>query len=325
MKNVVIIGGGTGTFTLLSGLRKFPVNNTVIVSSADSGGSTGVLRKDLGVFPPGDLRQCLLGLAYIDQQTADLFAYRFEQGFLRGHVVGNILLAALEKTTGNIESAVEMASKMLNVRGAVLPVSLKPATLIATLENGKKIVGEHNIDEPKQKQELRIKNLELRPSASANPRVLQALKEADAIIFGPGDLYTSTLPNLLIKGIKETIQKSNAVKVVITNLMTKLGQTDKFKASDFVKVLGGYLGARLDAAIVNTKRPEAKILRSYKKERSDFVEPDIDEIKALSVKVLAANLVSKQIFQKSKSDSLKRSVLRHDADKIAKIIWKLIA
>src|SRR3989344_21191 len=165
MKNIVIIGGGTGTFTLLSGLRKFPTNNSVIVSSADDGGSTGRLRKDLGVFPPGDLRQCLVGLSYTEEHLKQLFNFRFESGELKGHTAGNIILAALEKITGSVDEALLLASKILNVRGAVVPVTLKPTLLSAVLANGKKIISEHQIDMPRkiQNSKFKIQNLRLQP------------------------------------------------------------------------------------------------------------------------------------------------------------------
>src|SRR6266404_6126862 len=250
MKNIVIIGGGTGTFTLLSGLRKYPSNNTVIVSSADDGGSTGVLRKDLGVMPPGDIRQCLVGLSYTQKELQELFNFRFDSGSLKGHSAGNIIIAALEKITGGIEPAIELASKLLNVRGQVLPVTLTPTVLSAELNNGKKLIGEHNIDDqdPKGKASP-IKNLKL-SAAKVNPRILKELAQAHAIVFGPGDLYTSILPNILVKGMKEAINKSKAKKILITNIMTKFGQTDGFKASDFVKVLQTYLSGSLDYALV---------------------------------------------------------------------------
>lgn len=324
-KNIVIIGGGTGTFTLLSGLKKFPANISVIVSPADDGGSTGVLRKELGVFPPGDIRQCLVGLSYTDKQMANLFSYRFEKGGLAGHTVGNIILASLEKITGSVESAVELAAKMLNVRGAVLPVSLKPTILTAVLSNGNKIIGEHNIDEPRKDLRFKIKDISLEPKVSANPKAIRALKLADAIVFGPGDLYTSVLPNLLVKGVKEAIEKSSAKKILITNIMTKRGQTDGFTAADFAKVLQDYLGkAKLDLVIVNKQRPINKWLVAYKKEKAEFVEPDIKQLEKQGVKAVAANLVSEFIFKRAVGDGLQRSFLRHDPDKTAKIIWGLL-
>jgi uncharacterized cofD-like protein len=323
MKNVVIIGGGTGTFTLLSGLRKFPSNNSVIVSSADDGGSTGILRKELGVMPPGDIRQCLVGLSYTQEEMKQLFNFRFDKGSLAGHSVGNIILAALEKIAGT-EEGINLAAKMLNVRGHVLPVSLTPTILSAVLQNGKKLVGEHNIDDqdPKGKTSA-IKNLHL-SEAKANPKALRALEQADVIVFGPGDLFTSILPNLLVKGVAQAINKSKAKKVLVTNVMTKFGQTDGFKASDFAKILQQYLQGEIDVVIANKKLPDVKALEAYKKEKATFVEVDAKEITDMRIAVQSADLIAKTEFKKSAGDKLKRSILRHDREKLAKIIWELI-
>jgi uncharacterized cofD-like protein len=324
MKNIVIIGGGTGTFTLLSGLRQFPSNNSVIVSTADDGGSTGRLRKDLGVVPPGDIRQCLVGLSYTDESLRSLFSYRFDKGELAGHTVGNIILAGLEKINGSVEDAIAIASKLLNVRGEVVPVTMHPTLLTAVLEDGKKIVGEHAIDSPRAATKS-IKSLQLTPNGPANKHALELISRADVIVLGPGDLYTSTLPNLLVKGVVEAIKKSKAKKVLVANIMSKNGQTDGFQASNFVKVLQELAGKGIvDSIIVNTKKPEAKILARYKKNKAEFIEPDVAELKALGVKVIAEPLLAKEIFKKAKGDTLERSFVRHDAVKTARLIWELI-
>jgi uncharacterized cofD-like protein len=322
MKNIVIIGGGTGTYTLLSGLRKFPVNNSVIVSTADDGGSTGILRESLGVVPPGDIRQCLVGLSYTEDYLKDLFSYRFEKGVLKGHAAGNIIISALEKITGGIKPAIALASRMLNVRGEIIPATLKPTNLSALLENGKKIVGEHNIDEPKKNFESGIMNLELKPKLPANPDAVKALKSANVIVFGPGDLFTSIIPNLLVKGIREAINNSKAKKVLVCNIMTKFGQTDGFAASDFVNELEKYLKDKIDAVVVNSEPPKNKIFAKYKKEKAEMVRLDEKNIK--TAKIIKANLIHNFKFKRNHADSLKRSFLRHDPDKAAKIIWELI-
>lgn len=325
MKNIVIIGGGTGTFTLLSGLRQFPSNNSVIVSTADDGGSTGRLRKDLDVVPPGDIRQCLVGLSYTDKTLRDLFSYRFDSGELEGHTAGNIIIAALEKLTGSVEEAITIAGKMLNTRGHVVPITNFPTKLSAILENGKKIVGEHNIDSPRQNFKVGIKTLSLSPSGPASPHALSLIAKADIIVFGPGDLYTSTLPNLLVKGVKEALKKSKAKKVLVMNIMTKNGQTNGFKASDFVKVFEEYGGKEfLNTVILNTKKPDAKVLAKYKKDKAEFIDADVEKIKALGIRVIAKPLLAKSTFAKVKGDSLERSFLRHDANKTARIIWELM-
>jgi len=284
MKTVVIIGGGTATFTLLQGLRQFPTNNIVIVSTADDGGSTGVLRKDLGVMPYGDIRQCLMGLSYTVPALTKLFSYRFDTGSLKGHNVGNIILAALQKITGSPEGAIAESARLLNVRGEVLFVSRQPTTLSAKLADGTAIKSEHELDEPVTKKRAPIEKLML-TTATPNPRALDAIARADAIVLGPGDLYTSTFPNLLVPKIAEAIKNSKAKKIFITNIMTKLGQTDGFKASDFVREANRYLTATegvsvIDTVIVNTQKPRVDIIARYRKEKASFVESDTTRQKA---------------------------------------------
>jgi uncharacterized cofD-like protein len=319
MKNIVIIGGGTGTFTLLSGLRNYPATNTVIVSSADDGGSTGILRKELKVMPPGDIRQCLLGLSRATKETQELFNFRFNKGSLRGHNVGNIIVAALEKITGSIEQAIYLAGKILDIRGQVLPVTLAPTNLSAVLMNGKLLKGEHRIDDQNPKGvAVPIKTLKLSQS-KANPKALQAIKNADVIVFGPGDLFTSILPNILVSGVAPAIISSSAKKVLITNIMTKFGQTDGFRVSDFVRVLESYLRGKIDVVLANDKKPAMSILNKYGKEKANFVELDLKNTKEL--KVISLDLISKHITKKASGDKLRRSFLRHDSRKVAKLIW----
>ncbi len=330
MKNIVIIGGGTGTFTLLAGLRKFPSNNSVIVSSADDGGSTGVLRRELGVMPAGDIRQCLVGLSYTDPEMRKIFSYRFAGGSLAGHTVGNIMIAAAEKVTGGIEQSIALSAKMLNVRGSVLPITLFPTKLSAVLADGTVVVGEHHIDEPGRARKSPIASLRIKPSAPANPSALSALKKADAIIFGPGDLFTSVLPNIIVKGVSEAIRASSAKKILVTNIMTRQGQTDGFRASDFARVLATYLGTKasacpIDIVLVNNKKPDAKLLAHYRKEKAQFVEPDIERVKKMGIVPVVADFLSREAFGRASGDPLKRSVVRHDSDKTALAIWKLIS
>ncbi|MEK7088030.1 MAG: gluconeogenesis factor YvcK family protein [Patescibacteria group bacterium] len=328
MKTVVIIGGGTATFTLLKGLREFPTNNIVIVSTADDGGSTGVLRRELGVMPMGDLRQCLIGLSYTVPALQNLFTYRFGAGSLKGHSAGNILLAALQKVTGNPEGAIAEAARLLNVRGEVLFVSKQPTTLSAKLSDGTVIKSEHELDEPVAKKRAPIQKLML-SRADANPRALDAISRADAIVLGPGDLYTSTFPNLLVPGIADAIRASQAKKIFITNVMTKLGQTEGFAASDFVREANTYLGAErgetvIDTVIINTKKPAPGVLARYRKEGAVFVEPSIAALKEIGVRTVAEALISNHVHKKAKGDSLTRSLIRHDAEKTAGVIWNLI-
>lgn len=322
MKTIVLIGGGSGTFTLLQGLRQFPANNIVIVSTADDGGSTGKLRRELRVMPYGDIRQCLIGLSYTVPALKKLFNHRFDRGGLKGHAAGNIILAALELVTGSPERAIAEAARLLNVRGEVLFASKNPTTLSTRLKDGTVLRSEHEIDEPVSKKRSPIAELRL-SRAEVNERALSAIGRADTIIFGPGDLYTSTLPNLLVPGMKEAIGASPARKILVTNIMTKLGQTDGFQASDFLRVLHEYLGgAIIDSVLINTEKPNAELLSWYKKEKAVFVEPDVGKLQ--SVRVIARPLLAKKLYKKADGDVLKRSLLRHDSEKTAKIIWELI-
>lgn len=273
-KRAVVIGGGTGTFNVLSGLKNFPVFLSAVVSMADDGGSTGILRDQYGVLPPGDIRRALVALSRSDKILRQLFVYRFRGGDLSGHSFGNIFLSTLEKITGDFSSAVEEASKLLNIRGTVLPVTLGNTRLYAKLADGKIIEGEANIDIPSTKTRAKIKKVWLKPSAEINPHAKEAILEADLIVIGPGDLYTSLIPNLLVRGVPEAIRKSKAKKVFVSNLMTKFGETQGFGAEDFVKEIEKYLGRGvLDATLFNNKKPSAKLLKKYRREQAEFVEP----------------------------------------------------
>ncbi len=320
MHNIVIIGGGTGTSTLLEGLKKYPVNLSVIVTTSDDGGSSGILRRELGVLPPGDVRQCLVALS-ANKKLASIFAHRITSGEQKGHTIGNLILANLEKELGSAEKAIDLVSNFLHVNGSVIPVTLNPTILSATLENGKVIEGEHNIDEPLGDIRYKIEDIRLKPGIQANPKALEAISQADVIVFGPGDLHTSTLPNLLVKGVKEAINTSRAKKVLVTNIMIKNGQTNGFKVSDFVNELERYLEGRITYVLANNTKPEARIQKLYKKEKAEFVELDSKNINA---KIISGNLSSKVVFTKSKGDILNRSIIRHNAKKLARIIYELI-
>ncbi|MFY9462150.1 MAG: gluconeogenesis factor YvcK family protein [Candidatus Sungiibacteriota bacterium] len=271
---VVVIGGGTGVFTTLSGLRKYALDLTAVISMADDGGSTGILREEFGILPPGDIRRVLVAMSHSDDRVlSDLFNYRFDQGGLSGHTFGNIMLTALERLTGSFENAVKEACRILGVEGEVLPVTLANTRLAAELEDGTIIRGESNIDIPKHDGNLRIKRVWLDPKAKINERARRAMIEADMIVIGPGDLYTSIVPNLVVEGVSEAIKKSKAKKVYVANLMTKWGETNGFKASDFIAAVEKYLGkCVLDYALINTKRPSPERMRYYEKESAEFVE-----------------------------------------------------
>lgn len=308
---VVVIGGGTGVFTALSGLKKYPVDLTAVISMSDDGGSTGVLREEFGILPPGDIRRAIVAMAHSNHRLlADLFNYRFEEGGLKGHTFGNIMLTALERLTGSFETAVDEAGRLLGVCGQVLPVTLDSVRLVAELENGTEIRGETNIDIPKHDGNLAIKKVWLEPKACANIRVLRAIHEADLIALGPGDLYSSIIPNLLVRGIPEAIQRSRAKKIYTVSLMTKWGETNGFVAADFISAVEKYLGKNvLDYVIVNTKHPSPTRLKLYEAESSQFVAAD--ELGEKPVPILGDFL-------------RRRGFIRHDPDKLAKVLVSLI-
>jgi len=272
-KKVVVIGGGTGTFVVLSALKNYPVELTAIVSMADDGGSTGMLRDQYGVLPPGDARRALVALSESSETLRELFNYRFQKGSLAGHSFGNIFLSALEQLKGNFGAAVKEASRVLNVKGRVLPVTLSNVRLFAELADGKILKGETNIDIPRTKVRAKIKKVWLSPAAKINSEAKEAITRADLIVVGPGDLYTSLIPNLLVRGVPEAIKKSKAKKVFVCNLMTKFGETHGFHAENFVEEIEKYLGKNvLDYAVFNNKKPANAILTKYKKEKAEFIE-----------------------------------------------------
>jgi len=322
-KNIVVMGGGTGTFTVLSGLKKYPHNLTAVVSMADDGGSTGRLRDELGVLPPGDIRQCLVALSEADLILRDLFNYRFDGGSLEGHSFGNLFISAFEKITGDLNKALEEISNVLKIKGKVLPITLNKVQLTAKLENGTELKGENEINNSWLLSKFGIKKLSLKPRAKANPKAVKAILRADLIVVGPGNFYCSIIPNLLVKGIPEAIKKSKAIKIYNCNLVTKYGHTDGFSVKDFTNVIENYLGKNvLDYIIFNTKEIPTSLSKKYLSE-GEIVKVD----KKISQKrFIGRRLVSSkfQFQSKDSPDKLKRTLIRHDSDKLAKTIISLI-
>jgi len=241
MKNIVVIGGGTGLSTLLRGLKKFPYNITAIVTMTDDGASTGRLRRETGMLPPGDIRKCIAALAKNESDVLDLFNYRFKKGFgISGHSLGNLLLMALSDQHGGFEEAIEKASDILNIKGKVIPATLEDVHLGAEFKDGMRIMGQVRIAQYGYK--MRIKNLFLSKPAVSNPRAVNSIEKADVILVGPGSLYTSILPNFLHQEIKEAFNKSSAKKIYIANVSTERGETDGYKLSDHIKEIEKYAG-----------------------------------------------------------------------------------
>jgi uncharacterized cofD-like protein len=322
IKNIVVIGGGTGTFAVLSGLKKYPHNLTAIVSMADDGGSTGRLRDELGVLPPGDIRQCLVALSEADLLLRDLFNYRFDGGNLDGHSFGNLFISAFEKITGDLDKALEEVSNVLKIRGRVVPVTLNKVQLRAKLENGIELNGENEINNSWLLSKFGIKKLFLKPHAEANSKAIQAILDADAVVVGPGNLYCSIVPNFLVGDISEAIRKSKALKIYNCNLMTKYGHTDGFEVNNFVNTLEKYLGKEIfDYVIFGNKKPSGALLKKYSSE-GEWVKSDGKALK--DKRFIGADLVSSELYRQNQADELKRTLIRHDSDKLAKTIISLL-
>lgn len=324
---VVVIGGGTGTYSVLSGLKNYTSNITAVVSMADSGGSAKKERDAWGLLPSSDIRKSLLALA--DVSTADslllrkLFQYRFAEGegFV-GMTFGNLFLVTLAKILGSQPRAIEKASEFLRIKGKVLPVTLDKIDLVATYEDGTKITGEHYIDQPRHDGAIHITDLTTDPPATLNPEVGKAISGADLIIIGPGGFYTTIIANLVTRGIKEAILRSRARKIYIENLMTEIGQTYRFTASRFTRELDKYLPvATLDYVVLNDGRIPPPILKKYKQVNA---EPIVNDFSAHTpFKVIEADLISPELVAKEKGDLLNRSLVRHDPEKIAGICMNI--
>ena len=325
-KKIVCLGGGTGTSVVLFGLKKYPIDITAIVSMADSGGSNRVIRDEFGLLPTSDIRQCLVALSEekseSDSLLRKLFMYRFSRGRgTKGMTFGNLFLAALADIFGSQEEAIEKTSQVLKIKGRVLPVTFTDSNLVAFYENGKKVVCEHFIDEPRHDGRLKIKRAYLKPKSKANPEAVKALLEADLIVIGPGDLYTSLVVNLLVKGIVEALQKTKAKMVYILSLMTRYGQTFGFTAQDHIHTLEKHLGKNcLNFVLVNSRPISKADLRKYERE-NEF--PVIDDLEDNYFKIIRGDFLSEKETKKVAGDILKRSLIRHDSNKLAKTIINL--
>jgi len=317
---VVILGGGTGTYVLLTGLKKHPIDLTAVVSMIDSGGSSGRLRDEFGILPPGDVRQALLALSDLPLtkiSLRQLLEYRFEDGAgLRGHSFGNLFLTALQKLSGRMDLAIEEAAKILDVKGRVLPVSLVNTHLCARLEDGTIIKGEGNIDIRRVRPGLKILDVFLDPPAKIFNGARKAILGADWFILGPGDLYTSLVPNLLVEGVNSVLARSSGKIIYICNLMTKHGETNGFSVSDFIKEVRRYLGPankKLTKVLVNNKvKVPPSLLRRYKQEKAFPIEFDKNNCSELGVEII------------SRPVAATGQLLRHDPDRLAQAILGMI-
>ncbi len=322
---IAVIGGGTGSFTLLKALKNYTSQIAALVNMADDGGSTGALRDELGTLPPGDVRQCLVALSQTPK-IRDLFNYRFEEGSLKGHAFGNLFLTALEKMTGSFSEGVELASEVLNIKGIVEPITETDVKLVTKMKNGKEVRGEFEIahfdfqgERPK---------FFLEPKAKPSPRALKAIEQADMVIIAPGNLYGSLAPALIVPGVGKALANTNAFVVYVCNLVTKPGQTDNFSVSDFATEIERLAGRRniLDAVLYNTEMPSESLMKRYAKAGEISVTYDEDELRKAPYIAAGAPLVAGAIWKNTnKSDPIaaKRTLIRHDSDATAKALLEL--
>jgi uncharacterized cofD-like protein len=316
---IVAIGGGTGLSTLLQGLKQYTSNLTAIVTVADDGGSSGKLRQDFDILPPGDIRNCLVALADTSPLMEELFQYRFDgESTLGGHSFGNIFILALSRVTQGFEEAVQAASKILAIRGRVVPSTLSTINLVAELEDGTTASGETNITQRKSKspiKKLSIQPLKCNPTATA----IQAIIDSDAVILGPGSLYTSIIPNLLIDYIAETINNSQAVKIYVCNVMTQPGETDKYRASDHIKALYNNTELKhINYALINDSNIPKSLAGRYEAQKAYPVQADIDVVRSMKIIPVKDNFIT---INGAKGEEY----LRHNPRKVTKSIIDIIS
>ncbi len=278
MKEVVVIGGGTGNFTILRGLKAYPLSLSAVVSLADDGGSTGILRDELGVLPPGDVRQCLVALSHSSRLLRSLMNYRFEHGHFDGHSFGNLLLSALEKVTGSFEKAVEEVGKILFIRGKVLPVTIHQVRLKMLLKNRKLLEGEKEIYLSREIDQG-YSSIYLEPYPKVNSKVLEEIKQADLIVLGPGGWHTSVIPNILVEGVAEALLRAQGKKMFVVNLMNRKGQTTNYRVSHYLHELTQFLSEDIfDYILVNNARPSQDLIDRYlAEEGGELVENDLED------------------------------------------------
>jgi len=312
--NIACIGGGTGLSTLLRGLKKVTQNITAIVAVSDDGGGSGVLRDELRMPPPGDIRNCMQALSNAEPTIEMLMSYRFDCGSLAGQSFGNLFLAAINGISESFDKAVIRMGEVLSITGRVLPVTIDDIHLRAQFEDGSSVVGESTIAEAKTASRSRIKRVEIVPShAKALPACIEAIEEVDMIVLGPGSLYTSIIPNLLVEGVAEAIMNSDAVKLYICNVMTQPGETEGYSVSEHISELFSHAGGRVfDQCLINIDPASPAILERYKKLGAESVQEDVERVSELGVKIITAPIAAKH-----------NNLARHDPDKLAKEVLRI--
>lgn len=320
---ITVIGGGTGSTVVLKGLKsKKELSLSVIVGMMDDGGSNAVVRDEFGLLPLSDVRKSILALA--DEQSNDilrkLFTYRFsDSNSMRGHTLGNLLMVGMTDILGSELEAIEMFKNLFSVRGNIVPVTLDSVRLVAEYEDGSRVVGEHYIDEPEEHKE--ISNFYLDSPSEATGMALSVIKKSDFIILGPGDLYTTLIPNLLVDGVADEIKKSDAKIILVSNLMSKIGQTRDKTQMDIVKIIEKYLGRKIDYVLVNNGKLPQKAYERYIRDGEHILEDDLHDGDGRTI--LRKDLVANEPVKKDKGDNLIRSFVRHDVEKLGKEIYRI--
>ncbi len=317
-KNIVAIGGGTGLSIILRSLKDLDVNISAVVSMADDGGSSGLLRADLNSLPPGDLRNCIVAMSQNDEKLENLFNYRFSSGVLKGHNLGNLIIAALEDITGGMENAVKAVEEIFNISGKVLPVTLESVHIKAELQNSREVIGESAIALQSILESSPIKQVELIPG---QPMVYEeaesVIKNADIIIIAPGSLFTSIIPALLVSGVKEAILESKAKCFFVSNLMTQPGETDNYKLRDHIKKIISHLGFNIiDCVIANNIKLSVEETNNYTLQRSIQILPDetdLEYLKSVGIDIYQSDLIE-----------ISSGFIRHDNQKVEQIFNRII-
>lgn len=312
---IVVLGGGTGISTLLRGLKLFSSNITAVITVADDGGGSGMLREDLGMLPPGDIRNCIMALAETESVMERLLQYRFTEGRLKGQSFGNLFLAAMNGISNNFEQAVRYTSEVLAVAGRVLPVTEQDAVLVAELQDGTLIKGEssigsHHLHHPGRIRTIRFDRSVVKPLI----QVLDAIREADLIVLGPGSLYTSILPNLLVEGVSKAIRDSRSARIYVCNVMTQPGETEGYSVSDHVQALWDHTGTDLfDYCLVNSGHVDEAVRDFYRAKGADLVMIDLSRLKKMGINLVEGNLAE-----------IRDQWVRHDPDKLAQAVMDIL-
>lgn len=325
MKKIVVIGGGTGTYTVLRGLRaNKDLEIAAIVTMADDGGSNKVLRDEFGLLPTSGVRQCMVALSQNEGLLRQLFSYRYYQGTgIAGMTFGNLFMAAVADILGDQRKAIKETARLLGVKGQILPVSYDKVSLLATYSDGSEILGEHLIDEQdSRKGNLRITKFRTIPKTKIDHEAKTAIEQADLIVLGPGDLYTNTIANLAVSGVKEAIMRSPGKLVFVMNLMTKRGESYNYSAKMYLEDLSKYLPvARIGKVVINTDQEiEGAVYAKYRDEGSVWVKDDLPK----TVPKVGAKLLSRARVEKEKGDKMVRSMVRHDPDRLGEVLVSLL-